>query len=338
MHRRISLTVAGLIFFTIVLLVAIVLILRMRGYEFVTLPPEKLIRTEDYVANISISPDGNIALTCPVFQMIELNNGVISHPKGINAEQVNVAISPDGNSFVTAQYKGELQLWDMKTKRSLKQLNVYDAQEVLFDRDGNHVFADDQNGVVERVDLRTGDIERVFGPESKITIPKNYEGNLTYRLLAISPDAKDLIIDSSEGTHVWSLQTLNERFSTPSCTSAAISNDGSLLAITNRDLDLWNFRTGQHVKKLVADKQGCVLYHVAFSSDDKFLVASMVEVAEFPSYIIVWRVGNYSNYIVFSGHTHAICAMCFIPGTHKLVTCAKDTYIVYLGFRQIELV
>jgi WD40 repeat protein len=324
MYHRISLKVGGLIFFTVVLLVAIVLILRLQRYNFVTLLPDQLIRTDDYVGGIAISPDGNIALTRPLFQFIELHSGQIYNPEAVDAWQYSVAISPDGNSFVTANFNGESQLWDMKTRTVLKPLNVYDAQDMLFAPDRNHVFAKDEDGVIQREDLRTGDRERIFGPESKITIPKYYGYVSEPNRLAISSDGKDLVIAFNGGTYVWSLQTLSERFFTPECTSAAVSSDDSLLATAGGDLNLWDFRTGQHLQKLVAAKQDCALYHTAFSSDDKFLVASMVGPAEFPSHVMVWQLGDFSHYLVFSAHKCGISAISFIPGTHKIVTCAKD--------------
>jgi WD40 repeat protein len=59
---------------------------------------------------------------------------------------------------------------------------------------------------------------------------------------------------------------------------------------------------------------------LAFSPDGKLLVATSIGGVGFPDDIVVWHTDTYSEPAVVQSDTEGARSMCFVPGTHKLIT------------------
>ena len=134
-----------------------------------------------------------------------------------------------------------------------------------------------------------------------------------------------VVSDSDHGTLVWGLREAKERFFAPTSKSAAISPDGSQLALMRGHVEIVDLHTGKQIRQLTLEemlpRDGAI---ACFSSDGQLLVAGMNDVTSYPSYLVVWKTTDYSSPVVFACHNHCIVDMCFLPKTHTLVTASAD--------------
>ena len=254
---------------------------------------------------------------------------------GENLLAEGAAISADGTKVFVLAHGGVndmVQIWDLKMRTCRKTIRTPDSVSSHFvvDGDGAHLFvatSPPDESAIYRMDIEKGTTEEVFGPGCQTHATINWKFELI-EPLAVSPDGKNLVIGA--GTTgvvvVWNLEKRQDQFlcslaAKNTCSVAAVSPDGAELVTAPLTVELWDFRSGKHIRELLA--RGVVPGHpeaLAFSPDGKFLVAGFGNGIDFPSYLVIWRVGEYSNPTVLQCHAGALRSMSFLPQTNWVVT------------------
>jgi WD40 repeat protein len=181
----------------------------------------------------------------------------------------SVTFSPDGNTLLAAAWDGSIRLWDVATRREVRQYVGHSGwvRSVAFAPDGKAFASGGKDRVIRLWDTATGrELRRLTGHESWI------------QHLAFSPDGKVL---ASRGTgrtlRLWDvpggrplrrieLQQANNA-------SFAFSPGGKLLAYPGdvNSITLLDVATGKEVRRLT--RLRAFFDALAFSPDGKLLTA-----------------------------------------------------------------
>jgi WD40 repeat protein len=346
MHRLILFMCwIALIAFVGVASVAILILIHRLGMggrtAFSHLSPEETVDTGGYVIGIGVSARGNLAVSqhSDSISVIDLaTRNLVYLDVGVGAWSAE--ISRDGGTLLvgTETRAGSyVQVWDLKTRKVRNEVSV-DAdylRRLVAAPDGVHVYTmgTRKSGLVYCINVKTGVVGRVFGPESHVhpAIARSDPNFICIEPRAISPDGNDLIISvCQQSVVVWNLRTATERFSCrlkddTDCRAAAVSPDQTVMATDGDGVGVWDFRTGKRITKLtVGDIEAVEVSAIAFSPDGKLLVAALSRPAEFTSFLAVWRVGDYSQRVIVPCQEGHLGPIAFLPGTHRLLTAGAN--------------
>jgi WD40 repeat protein len=342
-----------LLMFGVVL--SLVAALGIREFQSPLEAPERTVHTDGIAKDIAISPDGDLI----IMSLVDKANGEdgiqVLPVTTLRSEDIDVGaglqwarveFAPDGATFVIGGSwvvprghddpqrwitQGVVQLWDTKTRSRRQRIVVGDqsVDQIARDPNGRYVYFTydgPEGGSIRRVDLTTETVTDVIGPNTRVTVP--WRGPWGAGQLAVSPDGRDLVVSSRNGTLVWDLREGRERFLAHASRCVAISPDGLQVALIDvRDVDIVDLRTGKGIRQLKLDKpvtenRG----FVRFSSDGRLLAAGLNGGPPSPSYLQVWKTADYSHSVFFRCHSDCLLDMRFLPKTHTLVTtCANHT-------------
>lgn len=248
---------------------------------------------------VAFSPDGK-------FLVVAVHRGhAISLRKADTGEEIqmmgghkdeitSIVFSPDSKTLVSASKDNTIRLWDVNTKKEIRQFEKIFGnpdlvardiiRSVVFSPDGKFLVAKSEIGKIRRDsigiwDMQSGKLLRKFGGKS-ITHP-----------LAFSPCGKMLASDGpDEGTIVildfatgQKIQEFRGHRSFVKC--VAFSPDGKVLASGGDDntVRLWEIKSGKEIEQLLGHKD--VVSSVAFSPDGKNLAS-----ASYDHTIRIWNI------------------------------------------------
>jgi WD40 repeat protein len=297
--------------------------------------PSLTIKTPEAISRLAVSSDRTHAVSIHAsddVQFIDLNTEQCGLKRGDICAS-SVAISPDGSIFVVGGRSGSraaLEIWDLKTPvvRSRLYFGEGLASFTVFDQTGRDLYVGTHggDGIVDRVDVAGGTLNRVFDAASAVKLPKGSDHEIWS--LTIAPAGDQLVIGLANGVVVWDLKTSTERLSIQGTgmanRCAAVSPDEAHLATAGASVIVSDFRTGRPIYEWRLDKRGGSISTLAFSPDGKALVAGVTSGKPFQGYVVVWRTDDYSAETFFPCHSDVFQAMAFLPGTNKLVTGSQD--------------
>lgn len=185
--------------------------------------------------------------------------------------------------YLFASNSTDIIMWDIEKKKLKKYFkgDTHIIKNMLLTHDGNYILT------------LSGKSIKIWSIEKGRVIKTFFRGKESIVFMALSQDGKKVISASLDGVvKVFNFATkkIIKKFSTDSKGRAfALSHDEKyMLALSNREgIALWSM---ENAKKLDVFKiKSRYIYSVAFSSDDKYLLASLQEEKSYKDVILVWE-------------------------------------------------
>jgi WD40 repeat protein len=163
----------------------------------------------------------------------------------------SVALSPNGRLAVTGGLRGDICVWDLRTrllKRTLRQARPAGVPGVAFTPDGGGVVTCEKPGPLRLWDVEAGTPLRAYGPAGK--------GDGERYCVAVSKDGQALAAGSDDG--VLRLYDLNSGAEARACFGhrkgvrrTAFAPDGRHVVSCGFDgqVILWEVKTGKEVRR-----------------------------------------------------------------------------------------
>jgi WD40 repeat protein len=217
--------------------------------------------------------------------------------RGHSAPVTCIVFSPDGKTLVSCsagdkskpgQSMPDIRVWDIVKGKESAALTDHKAQVfgAAFSADGKTLATGADDGTMILWDMTTN------AARTTLTAPRRY---FSARSVALSPDAKKLVVAADKEVWAWNAEGGKEisSFKRPvTCYyPAAFSPDLTLLASGHyQDVDLWDTAKGKE-KKVLPDHHGSV-GTMAFTADGKTLavVVSHDENGKYASEFVLWDV------------------------------------------------
>jgi RNA polymerase sigma factor (sigma-70 family) len=281
---------------------------------------EKLVSRSspaDFGGHIALSPDGTVLATAPdagkrirlwdARTLKELPPPLNQHDKPPRS----LTFAPDGNLLAATYGDPTVGLWDLATRKKVRQLQGKDfyVDHVAFSADGKTLAGSDGYGAT-LWDVATGKFRHDFGH--------------TYCIDSIhfSPDGRRLVSGAAYTDNVvriWEPLTGKEtarlRGHRDGIEVVQYAPDGKLIASGSQDgsVRLWDAATGREVRRLEA-KDGMV-YAMAFAPDGKTIAAGGKRKA-----VHLWDVATGRELRSFDNPGGFILRLAFSPDGKLLAT------------------
>jgi serine/threonine protein kinase len=227
----------------------------------------------------------------------------------------HMAFSPDGTMLATGGYH-DLVVWEVATGQILRRIDLlsYGGEDVAFSPNSSMLAFTDTR-TVQVIDVSTGQILYMLDST-------NWMDEVVWH-----PDGTTLI-SSGWGNPVtlWDLVTsevLREMYDSEAyaVTSLAFSPDGSLLAASTGDGQVWieDVTTGQSTSTLGGEGGEFSLNSVAFSPDGSMLVTGGQD-----NKVKVWDATTGELLHTLVGHIDDVNSVAFSPSGSYIVSGAAD--------------
>jgi WD40 repeat protein len=248
-------------------------------------------RNKDFLSSVTFAPDGKILVSGGYF--VSLWDpatgkllGTLNDPSTIGINRV--AFSPDGRWLVSASFLGKVNLWEPRTRKLRKSMNVQwsEVASVAFARDGQLIALGSIDGKVTLWDVPRWELLAELKENGN-----PIRGDLSAPV-AFSPDGQTLVSSSagyrnghwSSMVCVWDVRTGVLRRKMPISNrvagAVAFSPDGTEVALGVGELkiaepaevQLWNAQMTRVTRTLTLHSGEVT--SLAFSPDGKTLAAS----------------------------------------------------------------
>jgi WD40 repeat protein len=318
-------------------------------------PPGLVVSHPDEINSLSLSPDGQLAVTSCEDGRIRLwrtNDGKIIHTITVGDAVSDAEFSPDGKLLVSAVSDGTVRVWNRETELQVgPTLQAGESDFAQFSPGGAWIAAGGTDRAVRIWDAKT--FSKVldipfpftitgvrFTRDDRIVAAADQMGNVQiWSLLArrrvakfqygtsiedlgVSPDGKALAIASSgNGAALWALPsgTLAGKLTESADADAVVfSHDGNLVAVGLDDgsTRIWSRREGREVKRLMSQSS---VFRLSFSPDDSYLLVNLGPSAS------IWDV-SHGVEVRRLTHDLGIVGEAFLPDRKSVVTASADGF------------
>ena len=299
----------------------------------------------------AFSPDGTILATVRSGDSVWLWDVATGATVGIlrdNTQMESVAFSPDGETLATGS-RGLVKLWDVDQGRAISTLAGHTGLvgSVAFSPDGATLAAGSWTAVAlwdvaSRTRVGTLDhsneVRSVsFSPDGAALVSVSWEDVLLWDLateraahiqghrlgidaLALSPDGATLATRAADVVRLWDVSTGAEAsaFESVPGRSVTFSPDGSILAVGDAAITLWDLASNQSIATLDR-RDSWPATSLAFSPDGSNLAAGY-----FRGDIQLWDVANRRGIAALQGHTALVSSVAFSPDGATLASGSWD--------------
>ena len=191
-----------------------------------------------------------------------------------------IAISPNGKIIVSGSENGIIRILDIENNREIKIMNQHKIdimrdngiRTIIISPSGRFFISFSYDNFFIKIwDMKSGEeIKRLDGQ-------KLYEHYLSTSIIAISPNDKNIVFGSGDGTiKIWDIKSGKEVNSlkghTNSIFSILISSDGKNIVSASVDgiIKIWDMKSGKEIKNLKIDKN---TVSIAMSPNDRTIVS-----------------------------------------------------------------
>ena len=271
------------------------------------------------IINIASSLNGKLVASLGKDQQIRLWRFGSKHPlKDVRSvagrAAKGVAISADGRRLAAGDDTGAVDIWMLGTDRAPMLLAGHKNQvwAVAFSPKGSVIASGDRSGEVRLRNPMDGALLRTIAAHDTAVWS-----------LAFSPDGNRLITTSDREVRLWDVDTGALRTTLQnaggSTTHAALSPDGSMLAVTSTEgrVTLWDLDKAIRIREIAAAVD--VVWSVAFSPDGRELAtASSDEV------VALWDVATGEQRGTLTGHSGGATDLAFLADGVTLVVVDRS--------------
>jgi serine/threonine protein kinase len=231
---------------------------------------------------------------------------------------LSVAFSPNGGLLASGSSDSTINLWDVTSGRSVRQLTGHKGQVfgVAFSPNGRMLASASGDRTVKLWDVAAGrELVTFAGHTDRV-----YS-------VAYSPDGSTLASASKDQTiKLWEvaggreLRTLAGH--SGSVAAVAFSPDGQMLASGSEDgtIRLWDVASGRELRSMLAHSS--LIHAIAFSPDGRTLASGGRDKT-----VGVWNVGDGRELRTLTGHTGFVEGLAFSPDGRVLATASEDTTV-----------
>jgi WD40 repeat protein/predicted Ser/Thr protein kinase len=238
--------------------------------------------------------------------------------RGQRDSVLSVAFSPNGRLLASGSSDSTINLWDVTSGRSVRQLIGHKGQVfgVAFSPNGRMLASAGGDRTVKLWD--------VAGGRELVTFAGHTDRVYS---VAYSPDGSTLASASKDQTiKLWEvaggreLRTLAGH--SGSVAAVAFSPDGQMLASGSEDgtIRLWDVASGRELRSMLAHSS--LIHAIAFSPDGRTLASGSRDKT-----VGVWNVGDGRELRTLTGHTGFVEGLAFSPDGRVLATASEDTTV-----------
>jgi WD40 repeat protein len=253
------------------------------------------------------------------FSHADLSYSIFTQPV---TEIMGVAFSPNGKHIATADYSGEVCVWQVEDGQQTAAFRGvgFLVRSVVFSSDGEMLASSDQGGIIKLLHIASQTVWSEL---------RGHKGAVWS--LAISADDRFLASGGEDRTiRIWDLQTReclkileghqgwvwSLAFAPQSSTSADLLVSGS----GDRTVRLWNVQTGENLHIFDAHTDGVLA--VAFSPDGHTIASSSIDHT-----IRLWNVHTREAIANWQGHNAASWSLSFSADGQTLASGSEDQTI-----------
>ena len=277
----------------------------------------------------------------------------------------SLAFKPDGSTLVSADYVGEIILWDVKSKQSIRQLTGHEdaAWSLAFTVDGKTLATSSDDGTIKLWNTDTDQLQSTLinDPRKDKTVAFTADGQT---LLSYSSDDKtieyrdvatgqlnDKLLDSHDplddvtvnshsnllasisGQHiiVWDVEkkSIQKKFMAHEEDIAGLgfSKNGELLASASWDdtIKIWDSYTGTLLHTIELVKE----LNESPEPSESIAFSPNGELLAFTSTetIVIWSIPQHKILTQLIGHADTVQQLAFSPDGNTLASGSDDTTI-----------
>lgn len=287
---------------------------------------------EDAVLGIDLDEEGLLAVSGSKDMTMRVWNvgtpGLVTNIQLHTGRVTQVQVGQDSQSVYSISVDGTLQRWNINTNTIENLLSSNTGEPLItFDinNDENRVLLGSRNGVLNEVDIATGEILHSLSGHSGNVQSVLYLSNGTQ---ALSSDAEGNII-------LWNLANNQEirRYNAHDgiVYNLALNPDETQFASAGRDTQvlLWDINTGEIVQRFEGHEDA--VYAISINATgDRLISGSRDNIA------IVWDMATGQDTARLIGDTEQIWSVKFAPDAHTAVIGTGDGVIILWDIDQQE--
>jgi WD40 repeat protein len=213
----------------------------------------KNVNDQDVVESAAFSPNERLLAAGSNDHLVrvwDLTNGKLLYEGQQESTVYSVTFSPDGQVLASAGEDAKVQLWDARSGRNLATLQGFTAgiEYISYAANGSELLVGLEDGTFQKWSVDSHFLPQEKLPlDLKVPLVTERGDNYPYLLNCLSPDGNQLATLNHSDLEIWdlssgrSLVTLGE-FNDVSSASA-LSPDGSLLAVGDTNIHLWDAKS-----------------------------------------------------------------------------------------------
>jgi WD40 repeat protein len=309
-----------------------------------------------WISSCAFSPDGELVVggyddgTLKIFHATRTPE--TSSARARHGEITGCSFSRSGKHVLTSSVNGQLKIWDVQSRRTLRSLRAKSAvYNSALSPDGRFALGAGSDGKLRLWDMSTGSAAHTFrghedsvdkcrfSPDGRFALSASSDGTLglwetsSARLVrqfrghrdavsdcAFSPDTSKVASGSFDNDlRIWEttsgdcLSTLSGHTNTVHCVRFSPSSDAVLSASDDRTLKLWSLKTGECTRTFEGHTDA--IWWCEFSPDGMYVLSASDDHT-----LRLWDIHSADVRAIWFADTKVTCfAVCSAPLTRAVI-------------------